>query len=150
VVWPVIRELMSIRERLDSCLGEGVFPGSGQRAGEPSSGPFCPAADLYEDDRQVVVVTEIPGVEVDAVELTLIGDRLRIAGRMSPSNDTAAGGRFLRMERAEGGFFRDYHLPRGPFSDNPEATLERGVLTVRLARTEETEARRVVVVEDEA
>lgn len=116
--------------------------------GEPSSGPFCPAADLYETDAEVVVVLEVPGVDVGSVDLRLQGDTLRVGGRIR-SSEAEEPSRYLRMERGHGAFYRDFRLPHGGLHGSPRAELERGVLTVRVDTGGRGRARRVVKVKED-
>jgi HSP20 family protein len=144
--WPLIKDLLLLRERLNRLLDE-VQLGDGMAVGEPSSGPFCPAADLFETDGEVVVILEIPGVDAESIELKLQGDTLRVAGRIQPSGPDGPG-RYLRLERAHGAFYRDFKLPLGLLRGTPTAQLERGVLTVRLAKRAPPGRRRVEVIRE--
>jgi HSP20 family protein len=141
--WPLVKDLLLLRERLNRLLDEAQL-GEGLGVGEPTSGPFCPAADLFETDHELVVILEIPGADADSIELKLQGDTLRIAGRIQPSG-SGEPGRYLRLERAHGAFFRDFKLPLGLLQGTPRAELERGVLTVRLEKHPPAGRRRVEV-----
>ncbi len=146
LAWPIIRDLMALRDRLESLFDEAIL-GGGVELAEPSSGSFCPAGDLYETDDEVVVVIEIPGVDAGSIDLQLQENRLRISGEIGgPAGDV----RLLRMERPRGPFHRDFELPSARFEGTPVAELERGVLTVRLRKAAGTGRRRVEVVEDGA
>lgn len=143
VSWPIIKELMTLKERLNELFDEAVVDSTfGVR--EPSSGPFCPAADLYETDEEIVVILEIPGADAASIDLQLNGDRLRVSGEIARE----AEGRYVRMERPCGSFYRDFALPAAELAGSPRAELERGVLTVRLPKTPRSR-RKVTIVEDE-
>jgi HSP20 family protein len=130
--WPVLKELSSLRDRLNELVDNAGLDG-GPGAGEPNSGPFCPAADLYEDESSVVVIVEVPGAEPSSIDLQVSGDRLRVAGRLERC-DVGEGRRFVRMERPGGAFYRDFKLPVDVAVDEPSAELRRGVLTIRLPK----------------
>ncbi|NOZ78272.1 MAG: Hsp20/alpha crystallin family protein [Acidobacteria bacterium] len=144
VSWPIIKELMTLKERLNELFDEAVV-GSTFGVREPSSGPFCPAADLYETDEEIVVILEIPGADAGSIDLQLNGDRLRVSGEIARE----AEGRYVRMERPCGSFYRDFALPSAELAGSPRAELERGVLTVRLPKAPRSR-RKVTIVEDEA
>jgi len=146
--WPLVKDLLALRERLNRLLEEAPMVGTAA-VGEPSSGPFCPAADLYETDAEVVVILEVPGVDVSSVDLRLQGSTLRVSGRIRPP-EAAEPSRYLRMERGHGAFYRDFRLPRGHSHGSPRAELERGVLTVRLDSGGRADARRVIKVKEDA
>ena len=146
LAWPIIKDLLVLRDRLNRWFEEAYLEES-PGVGEPSSGPFCPAADLYETDESFVVIMEVPGVEVGSVELKLQGAALRVSGRIQGS-DSDEPVRFVRMERASGPFFRDFQLPADRFDGDPEAHLERGVLTIHLTKPEDQRRRRIEVVRE--
>ncbi len=144
VSWPIIKELMVLKERLNELFDEAVIESS-LGVGEPSSGPFCPAADLYETDNEIVAILEIPGADASSIDLQLNGNRLRVAGEIARE----AEGRYVRMERPCGSFYRDFVLPQAELSGSPHAELERGVLTVRLPKASSSR-RKVTIMEDGA
>ncbi len=131
LAWPMIRELMAICTRLDECLDENRVLGISPAGGDAPGGAFSPVADLFEDDRGVVLVLEVPGLDPAELSVAVSGDRLRVAGTTA-SNRSA--GRFLRMERREGGFCRELQLPLPVSEDDVKATVVRGVLTVVMGR----------------
>ena len=141
LAWPVIKELQVLRERLNQLFDRAALDDE-LGVGEPSSGPLCPAADLYETDDEVVVILEIAGADLESIDLQLNGDRLRVAGQID-RHASATEGRYLQMERPRGAFFRDFELPADAFSGSPGAELERGVLTVRLPKAPDSVRSRV-------
>jgi HSP20 family protein len=146
LAWPIIKDLLVLRDRLNGWF-EGAYLEESPGVGEPSSGPFCPAADLYETDQAVVVILEVPGVEAQSIEVKLQGAALRVSGRIPPAHGDGQS-RFVRMERASGAFFRDFQLPVDRFDGDPSARLERGVLTIHLAKPEELRRRQIDIVRE--
>ncbi len=144
--WPLVKDLLALRERLDRLLEESPLIGAAG-VGDLSSGPCCPAADLYETDAEVVVILEVPGVDVGSVDLRLQGETLRVSGRIRPSAATEPS-RYVRMERSHGAFFRDFRLPHAALDGSPRAELDRGVLTVRVKTG--SRGRRVIKVKEDA
>jgi len=147
LAWPAIKELLALREKLNELFDE-VLVDRTLGVGEPSSGPYCPTADLYETDDEVVIILEIPGVHAGTIDLQLHGKKLRVAGEIVRAGDDE-GGQFVRMERPAGVFYRDFELPVDRFSGSPVAELERGVLTVRLPKAAELRRQRVQIVEED-
>jgi len=148
LAWPVIRELLALRERLNRFFEETLLE-EAPPVGEPTSGPFSPATDLFETDSEVVAIVEVPGIEASSVDVRHVGNTLRVAGRIGPSENAEAGA-FVRMERANGAFFRVFKLPGGVSLGEPEASLDDGVLTVRLLKTHDTRRRRIAVSEEDS
>ncbi len=146
LAWPIIRDLLALRDRLNRLFDEAMLEGEVGVA-DQGAGPYCPAADLYETDDEVVVVVEIPGVAAESIDVQLQEDRLRISGRIAGPT-RGPGVRLLRMERPRGAFHRDFRLPVRQFSGQPRAELERGVLTVRLVKAPAVRRQRVEIVEE--
>jgi len=146
LAWPAIKELLMLREKLNQLFDE-VLVDRTLGVSEPSSGPYCPTADLFETEDEVVIILEIPGVHSETIDLQLHGNKLRVAGEIVRAGGTG-GGQFVRMERPAGVFYRDFELPADQFSGSPMAELERGVLTVRLPKASELRRQRVTVVEE--
>ena len=145
LTWPFIRELLDLRERLDRFFEEaGVM--APQMAGEPAGGPVRPAADQYETADCAVVILEVPGVDASSVDLRLKGDRLRVTGRIRRGE---VPGRYVRMERAEGPFCREFEIPMETVVGRPSAQLQRGVLTVSLPRAPRSDGGTAAGVEED-
>lgn len=144
--WPILRDLLTLRERLDS-IAQGVLVE--ERVGltgatEASSGP---PADIYETDDELVIVLEMPGIDTDSIEVELTGNTLRVRGETARSKEPGDV-RLLRMERSRGAAGRSFRLPAGRFDGSPTAQIERGVLTVRLQRARAYRRHEVAVTED--
>lgn len=141
VAWPVVRELALIKERLDELVSGAL---SSSESGDPSAQVPQPVTDIFEDDDSLVVIMEVPGVVPESLDLQMSGSRLRVSGRCRRSR-ACPGERFVRLERADGGFLREVEIPVETAADEPAAELERGVLTIRLPRAHHLRRRAVEV-----
>jgi len=122
----------------DTVFGSHFSPG-GVRAA-----CVYPPTNLRETEEVYVVSCEVPGLEMDDLEVTVKGDQLTVAGsRLSTVPD--GGVTLHRRERDSGRFSRAINLPGPVQSDATEATLSSGVLTVRVPKTEESKPKRVQV-----
>jgi len=101
------------------------------------------AINLYEQGDAVVLTAEIPGVKPDDLELTVLGDSVRLRGRRpeEPSN----GNRMYRRERAAGAFGRTVTLPESIDPDSVQAEYRDGVLRVRMKKAEKAKARKIEI-----
>lgn len=103
-----------------------------------------PAVNVAENDREVVVTAELPGVEEKDVTLELDGDLLTLRGQ-TESEHEEKGRRWTRIERTSGSFHRVVELPAEVREDGAKATFKRGVLTVTLPKAEPDKTRRKVI-----
>jgi HSP20 family protein len=103
-----------------------------------------PALNLWEDSDKLCVEAELPGFELDDLEifvnggkqLTIKGQRQQVAGE---------GGVWHRQERTFGAFERTIELPHDVDADKVSAELKQGVLTIALPKREEAKPRRIAV-----
>lgn len=102
-----------------------------------------PPLDVWEDADQVIVETEVPGLEAGDFEISVAGSRLSIRGERKAR--AVEGGELLRRERPWGAFERIVELSVGLQADQVEATLDRGVLRIRLPKVAAARPRRIEV-----
>jgi HSP20 family protein len=103
-----------------------------------------PAFNLWEDDDNLHVEAELPGLKQDQIEITVAeGDQLTVAGeRQAP---TAQGGVWHLQEGGYGRFSRTVTLPAVVDSDKVQAQYESGVLTLTLPKSEKAKPKRISV-----
>ncbi len=104
-----------------------------------------PALNLWEDNDQLCVEAELPGFQLDQLEISVTGgNQLTIKGdRKAP--EAAGSGVWHRRERTCGSFERTLELPRYVDADEVTAEFRQGVLRVSLPKREEAKPRRVTV-----
>jgi HSP20 family protein len=106
-------------------------------------GTLLPHTDIYEEKYELVVKTELPGISEKELEVTLEGDVLTIKAEKKDevTEDTTQHTR----ERYYGRYVRSIYLPAKVNSEKVSASLENGVLELRLPRAEEVKAKRIKV-----
>lgn len=97
-------------------------------------GTFNPQVDVTENDKEVKVIAELPGLTEQDVEVSLSNDVLTISGEKKHEKEDK-GENYYRMERSYGSFQRSIPLPVEVQSDKVEATFKNGVLTVTLPKS---------------
>jgi HSP20 family protein len=102
---------------------------------------FLPPADIYETKDSIVVLTEMPGVPSDGVDITLERRVLTIRGRSAISDH--AGYQRVYNEYADGDYERVFTLSENIDRDRIEATLKDGVLHLVLPKAEAARARKI-------
>jgi HSP20 family protein len=104
--------------------------------------PFIPATDVLVDDEGVTVCMDVPALTVGDIEIELESETLSVRGeRRSPYRE-GDGRAVRRIERGFGRFERRLTLPRGLDADKISASLNDGVLTLRVPRSESLKPRR--------
>ena len=142
--WDPLNDLVSLREAMNNLLEESfVRPRQGDA---PTGRPAGLALDVKETPEAFVVTASVPGVGPEDIEMTVLGDTLRIRGeRHEESENQGEQGRWLIRERRYGAFERTVSLPTTVKSDAAEAEFKDGVLTVTLPKAEEAKTRSIPV-----
>ena len=93
-----------------------------------------PPADVFETEREVLVIVAVPGVNADRVEAVIEGGDLLVSGirALPPQLSTAV---IHRLELPQGRFERRLRLPAGRFLDIRRSVIE-GCLVVNLKKAE--------------
>jgi len=97
--------------------------------------------DVREEDDRFVVEADVPGLAPEDLEIVATPERLVLKGSRKTGSENGT----LRRERSEYAFERVLALPRGIDTSAIEATLDAGVLTVRLPKRAEDRPRTVAV-----
>ena len=107
---------------------------------------FSPSFDILETEDGFSIVADLPGLRQDDIDVTVTGNQVRIAGErtreVQPQNS-----RYHLYERHQGRFVRTFTLPAEANPDKVEASLEEGVLTLVIPRSEQSKSRRIALKE---
>src|ERR671913_2302925 len=111
-----------------------VFGGLSRRSGrqhgdEPTR--WAPVLDVLQDDGDIVVRAELPGVKQEDVDITFQNGVLTISGVRQAEEQKEGSGYYVR-ERRYGSFRRSMSLPQGTDESSIRARVLDGVLEVRV------------------
>jgi HSP20 family protein len=106
--------------------------------------PVYPLMNLWEDDDNLYVEAELPGLDVNDLEIHVTGsNQLSIKGqRNEPDMKDRT---WHRQERGFGQFVRVLDLPQMVDNDKVTAEAKNGVLTVTLPKQAAAKPRRISV-----
>ena len=127
--WEGFGGLSQLRSQLDSLL-------SGW------DGAFTPLADVEETDEAYVAEIELPGVGADDLSVEVAGRRLTVTGERKEKERV---GILRKRTRTVGRFHYEVLLPGDVDEENVHASLEDGVLTVRVPKPASQRPRRIPV-----
>ena len=100
--------------------------------------------DMYEVKDELVLKAELPGFKKEDVDVSIEDGRLTVKGTKKEEG-LPEGATSHMTERNKGEFSRTVTLPFEVDTGKIAATLERGVLEVRLPKREEAKARHIEV-----
>ena len=129
--------LTGLRRDLDRLFGSENFGG----------GRFSPAVDVRENNNEIDVDFELPGMNPDDVDVSVENGVLTVSGEKQTEHNEGQEqeGRYHYMERSYGSFVRSFTLPQGVNEDQIKADFHNGVLTVRIPKSALPQPRRIQV-----
>lgn len=129
-----LRDLVELQSRLNSIISEVMEPTIKSEAEDASL--WVPSADVTEDENNYYIEMEVPGVELNNIEILSENNSVRVKGERKISREIVPENVY-RMERFFGLFFREFSFGSQIDRDKIEASLENGVLTIILPKKNE-------------
>lgn len=102
-------------------------------------GFFQPSIDVKENDKEITIKAELPGMEEKDIEVLLTDDTLTIKGEKKEEKEEQ-GKSYYFMERSYGSFHRVIPLPHGVDQKKVDAQYKKGVLSITLQKMEEAKS----------
>jgi HSP20 family protein len=102
-----------------------------------------PQTDVYEEKGELVVKTELPGIDKGNLDVTLEGDKLTI--KAQKREEIAEEASLHKRERYYGQYFRSVTLPYPVLETGISATMENGVLEIRFIKAEGARAKKIEI-----
>jgi len=133
VHWNPWQEVFPWNTRLGQLLESGWHTHSGQVA---------PGAELEEADDAFVLELDLPGVAKDDVTIDVTGRRVSVHGTRTEKERT---GVLRHSTRTTGTFDYEVTLPTPVDDKAVTATLDGGVLTVRLPKASDAKTTRIAI-----
>lgn len=137
--WEPFRDLVSLRTDMDR-LFNTFFGGPA----EEREGLWSPVLDIEENNGNLMVRAEIPGMTKDDIKVTVRDNMLSITGERKQEEETKDK-TFHRIERCYGKFSRIITLPTEVESDKIKATYKDGVLNITLPKSESAKPKQIDV-----
>jgi len=130
------RDMNNLVDRFFGGFDLDPFGGS-----ELATGDFMPRVDVRENDKEIKVTAELPGMDEKDIDVTLSRDSLTIKGEKQEETEDK-GKDYYRSERRYGSFHRVVPLSAEVDESKAEADFKKGVLKIRLPKTPEAQASR--------
>lgn len=130
----MFKPLLNLDREISDILDDGSF----------GTSFWTPAVDVAENENEVQVKVELPGISKDDVKITMQENILTIRGEKKQENETK-NSEYRRVERSYGSFQRSFTLPTSVKHDEIEASYKDGILTVTLPKAEEAKPKQIDV-----
>lgn len=137
------RELVTLQDRVNSLLG-GFSDLNGDGKDQLAAGTFVPPVDIYEDEQNLVLKLEIPGVREKDLDVSLENNMLTVKGERKFEKEEKEEN-FHRIERRFGMFTRTFRLPNTVDAEKVAASYDQGILKLTLAKRAEAKPKQIKI-----
>jgi HSP20 family protein len=143
--WDPFRELASLQSQMNRLFQE-TSRGPAQQSGDEflTTGTFIPPVDIYENQNNIVLKLEVPGIQEKDIDVRVQDHTLVVRGERKFESDEKEEN-FHRIERTYGAFSRSFTLPNTVDTENVSATYENGVLNITLTKRAEAKPKQIKV-----
>lgn len=105
---------------------------------------WMPRVDVMDQEHDLLVRTEVPGVDPESIDVTVEGGTLTIKGSRSFTSEETKDN-YHRKEIFEGSFERTILLPEGIDPEAVKASSKDGILEISIPKRPEVLPRKVTV-----
>ena len=142
VRWDPFQELNLITNRMNRLFQDTYGQGSTEESITTSA--FVPPVDIYEDEHNITLKIEVPGIEQKDIDVRLENNTLTVRGERKFEKEEKEEN-FHRVERRYGSFYRAFTLPNTVDTDSVKADYDNGLLKITLAKKAEAKPKQIKV-----
>jgi HSP20 family protein len=95
---------------------------------------FTPHVDIYTTNDSIVIELEIPGVNIDDIDISMSKGQLLVKGVKGDAGREEDTGNYVCMERSFGRYYRAVEIPFPINTSSIKASYKFGVLTIEAPR----------------
>jgi len=136
------REYSTLQDRVNRIFRESYSPEGPDEA--LTTDNFAPTVDVYEDEHNISLKLEVPGIDEKDIDASIVNNRLTVCGERRFEKEEKEEN-FQRIERQYGSFTRSFTLPNSVDPEQVSAHYNKGVLKVRLAKKAEAKPKQIKV-----
>src|SRR5437588_6443705 len=140
--WERCPEFSTIQDRINRLFRESYGPQVPEDALTTTS--FAPPVDIYEDEHNITLKMEVPGIDENDIDVRIENNTLTIQGERKIEKEEKEEN-FRRVERQYGGFTRSFTLPSSVDTGQVNAHHDNGVLKISLAKKAEAKPKQIKV-----
>jgi HSP20 family protein len=106
---------------------------------------WTPAVDIKENDSEIRLDLELPGLKPEDVELTAENGVLTVRGEKKSERKEGEENRYHVVERTYGSFLRTFQLPQGIDEEQIKAEFENGILSIHIPKAALPQPKRIQI-----
>jgi HSP20 family protein len=140
--WDPFREFSTLQDRMNRLFRESYGPEG--REESLTSTTFAPPVDVYEDEHNVTLKIEVPGIDEKDIDVRIENNVLTVHGERKLEKEEKEEN-FRRVERQYGSFTRTFTLPNTVDSEKVSANYDKGILKIGLPKKAEAKPKQIQV-----
>lgn len=137
--WHPIKDILDIRDDFDRII-DRFF----SREFDIWEGHRAFDVDIYEDENNIVVKAELPGVNKEDISVSLTEDTLTISGKKTEEKKIEKEN-YYRKEIRSGSFSRSFTLPCAVDKEKVKASYKNGILEIVLPKAEKEKEKEIKI-----
>ncbi len=138
------RDLVTIQDRMNRLFSEAFRGARDVDEDWALGGSWAPAVDVLEQEGNIVLKAELPGVDPKDVDIRVENNTLTLRGERRFDNEVKRES-FHRVERSYGAFARSFSLPSVVETEKIQAEYKDGILKVTLPKKEEAKPKQIAI-----
>ncbi len=142
--WDPFREFVTIQDRMNRLFRDSYGTETREGAEALTNTSFAPPVDVYEDEHNVTLKIEVPGIDEKDIDVRIENNTLTVHGERKFEKEEKEEN-YRRVERQYGSFTRTFTLPNTVDQDSVQANYDKGVLKVTLAKKAEAKPKQIKV-----
>jgi len=139
--WEPFREFATLQDRMNRLFRETYNENQDQSL---TTSSFAPAVDVYEDEHNVTLKIEVPGIEEKDIDVRIENNTLTVHGERKIEKEEKEEN-YRRVERQYGSFTRTFNLPTTVDAEKVSANYDKGVLKISLPKKAEAKPKQIKV-----
>src|SRR5215470_842819 len=139
--WDPFREFVTLQNRMNRLFHDSY---GDTREEALTTNTFAPAVDVYEDEHNVTLKVEVPGIDEKDIDVRIENNTLTVHGERKFEKEEKEEN-YRRVERQYGSFTRTFTLPNTVDQESVQANYDKGVLKIELAKKAEAKPKQIKV-----
>ena len=139
--WEPFREFNTLQDRMNRLFRDTYGDGRDEAL---TTSNFAPPVDVYEDEHNITLKIEVPGIEEKDIDVRIENNTLTVHGERKFEKEEKEEN-FRRVERQYGSFTRSFTLPNTIDAEKVQATYDKGILKIQLAKKAEAKPKQIKV-----
>jgi HSP20 family protein len=142
--WDPFREFVTIQDRMNRLFRDSYSNTESGREESLSNTAFAPPVDVYEDEHNVTLKIEVPGIDEKDIDVRIENNTLTVHGERKFEKEEKEEN-YRRVERQYGSFTRTFTLPQTVDQESVQADYDKGVLKIKLQKKGEAKPKQIKV-----